>query len=116
MRTSESKIVNKRASDPLDRLIFEDGLRIKDVYVNKELDILMVMLNNKRILRTSVSEFKMLKKASQKQLDNFKCDGIAIHWPSLDEDLSLKGFLKNAVEVSGSMAAEPIVAYEKRKK
>ena len=79
MRTSENKITNKRATDPIDQLIFEEGLRIKDVYVNKELDVLIILLNNKKIIKTSISEYKLLKKGSQKQLENFKCDGIGIH-------------------------------------
>lgn len=36
-----------------------------------------------------------LKKASPKQLKKFKLigSGTGIHWPDLDENLSLKGFL-----------------------
>ena len=116
MRTSENKIINKKASDPIDLLIFEEGLRIQDVYVNKKLDVMIVLLNNKKIIRTAISEYKLLKKGSQKQLENFKCDGIGIHWPSLNEDLSLRGFLKQEIEISGSMAAaEPIPHYGKKK-
>ena len=37
-----------------------------------------------------------LKNASVKCLKNFRLvgSGVGIHWPDLDEDLSLKGFLK----------------------
>jgi hypothetical protein len=42
--------------------------------------------------------FKILKSpnASEKQLLNFQFigGGTGIHWPELDEDLSLKGFIK----------------------
>jgi len=74
MRISENKISNKRAKDPIDQLI--------------------VLLNNKKIIKASLSEYKRLKKASQKQLEHFECDGMGIHWANLDEDLSLRGFLK----------------------
>jgi len=43
--TSKDKIVNKRATDPLDRLIFEEGLRMKSIWFDKELDLIIVLLN-----------------------------------------------------------------------
>ena len=88
------KIVNKKTTDPIDRLVFEEGLRINDVYINKDLDLIIVLLNNKKIIQRPLSDFVTLYKASLKQLKIFECDGIGIHWPTLDEDLSLRGFLK----------------------
>lgn len=39
--------------------------------------------------------FPQLAKASKEQLDNweFLGDGEGIHWPEIDEDLSIKGLL-----------------------
>ncbi|MEX2567726.1 MAG: DUF2442 domain-containing protein [Cyclobacteriaceae bacterium] len=37
---------------------------------------------------------KRLFGAKEEQLNRFVNDGIDIHWPDLDEDLSLRGFLK----------------------
>jgi hypothetical protein len=41
-----------------------------------------------------ISDFKRLARANEDLLNKFANDGIDIHWPDLDEDLSLKGFLK----------------------
>ncbi|MGB3588887.1 MAG: DUF2442 domain-containing protein [Tunicatimonas sp.] len=94
MSTSDSKVVNKRASDPLDQLIFEEGLRIKQVWFDQSLDLIVVLLNNKKILKRPLSDFKRLATATGNQLLNFENDGIGISWPDIDEDLSLRGFLK----------------------
>jgi hypothetical protein len=59
--TSTNKPVNKRPSDPIDRLIIEHGLRIKDVYIDKSLDLLLLVLNNGQIIRSSIAEHKRLK-------------------------------------------------------
>ncbi len=94
MNTSDNQIINKPASDPLDRMIFEEGLRIMDVWFNKELDLVIVLLNSKKIIKRPLSDYKQLANATPSQLQNFKNDGIEIYWPELDEDVSLRGFLK----------------------
>jgi len=44
---NDSKIANKRATYPFDRLILEQGLRAKQVLLSdKKLDSLVVLLNN----------------------------------------------------------------------
>jgi hypothetical protein len=93
MNTS-TKISNKRATDPLDQLIFEEGLRIKSVWLDQELDLIIVLLNNKKIIQRPISDFNRLKTATKDELNNYENDGIGIHWPDIDEDLSLRGFLK----------------------
>lgn len=94
MNTSENRIENKRATDPIDQLIFEDGLRIKTLWVDRELDLIIILLNNKKIFKRPISDFKSLANATTKQLEDFENDGTGIHWPELDEDLSLRGFIK----------------------
>ena len=93
MNTSH-KVTDKKATDPLDQLIFEDGLRIKTLWFDQDLDLLVVLLNNKKIIQRPISDFNRLKNATKTQLDNYENDGIGIHWPDVDEDLSLRGFLK----------------------
>ena len=93
MNTS-NKVTDKQATDPLDQLIFEDGLRIKTLWFDQDLDLLVVLLNNKKIIQRPISDFNRLKNATKTQLDNYENDGIGIHWPDVDEDLSLRGFLK----------------------
>lgn len=94
MNISNNNIVNKKASDPLDQLIFEGGLRIQQVWFDRTLDLIVVLLNNKKVLKRPLSDFKRLATATEEQLTNFENDGIGIYWPDVDEDLSLRGFLK----------------------
>ncbi|MFN8259107.1 MAG: DUF2442 domain-containing protein [Bacteroidales bacterium] len=92
----KSKIENIRSKDPLDILIFEKGLRIKSVISDKELDLMVLILTNGKIIKTKVSGIQLFNNASQKELDNWKLvgGGVGLHWEDLDEDLSLKGFIK----------------------
>lgn len=80
--------------EALDQLIFEESLRIHQVWIDKSLDLIVLLLNNKKILKRPISDFKLLVNATEAQLNDFETDGIGIHWPELDEDLSLRGFLK----------------------
>ena len=88
------------SSDPIDRLIFEKGLRIKYVMPIKDLDLLLVVLNNRTVLKANISDYERLKKAKKEQLNKWELTGggIGVHWSELDEDLSAKGFIKNALE------------------
>ncbi len=93
------KIVNKKAKDPFDLLIFEQGLRAKQVLLSdKKLDSLFVLLNNGTILKIALSSYPKLKNASQEELDQWEliADGIGLRWDVLDEDLSLKGMIKES--------------------
>jgi len=96
---------DKRATDPLDILIFEEGLRIKSIWIDEELDLIIVLLNNKKIIQRPISDFSRLRNASSSQLNNYENDGIGIHWPDLDEDLGLRGFLKYELAHIGKRVA-----------
>lgn len=95
MNISQDKTYAKNATDPIDRLIFEEGLKIKTVWIEKDLDLMVLLLNNKKILQRTLSDFPALANARIEDLLNFKNDGYGVHWDSLDEDLSLRGFLKH---------------------
>ncbi|MGK2860864.1 MAG: DUF2442 domain-containing protein [Chitinophagaceae bacterium] len=92
-----NKIQNKRSSDPFDILIFEKGVRIKNVMIDKELDLMIIILNNGFVIKEMLSDYPSLKKATVKNLNNWRIisGGIGISWEKINEDLSLKGFLKN---------------------
>ncbi len=92
------KIVNKRSPDPFDRLIFEKGLRAKQVIADKKLNTLVVLLNNAMVVKVPLNNFSRLKKATQKQLNNWELigGGIGIRWDELDEDVSIKGLIKDS--------------------
>lgn len=104
-KTTSAKPEGKRPSDPIDKLIIEEGLRIKDIYIRKDLDILMVVLNNGSTIRSTVSGHARLKGAKQAVLEKWSliAGGRGVQWEALDEDLSLRGFIvdhamRNAVE------------------
>ena len=86
----------KNNYDALENVIFEGGLRIKAVHFHADMDLMLIVLNNKRVMRRSLSSFPRLQKAQLSQLNNYRliAKGTGINWPDLDEDLSLKGFLK----------------------
>ena len=89
-------IKNKRSNDSFDRLIFEQKLRVKTLVIDKDLDILLILFSTGNVLKARLSDYPKLKKATKKQLSDWRLikGGIGIRWESLDEDLSIKGFIK----------------------
>jgi hypothetical protein len=103
MSTSRSKkhkdqVRDKRSNDPFDQLIFEKGLRIRHLLLDRGIDLLAVVLSNGAIIKSKLSDFPKLRKATEKQLNHWELisEGIGIEWPDLDEDLSLKGFINSS--------------------
>ncbi len=91
-------IKDKRSPDPFDQIIFEGGLRIRHVVLDRSLDLIVLVLNNGIVIKSKISDFPRLNKSNEKQLNNWALtgEGVGIEWPELDEDLSLKGFIKSA--------------------
>ena len=87
---------NKVKSDAIEIMIFDNGLRIKTLFIEKDLDLLIVVLNNGNVIKSKISVFPKLNSANLEQLLNWELrnEGIGIHWLELDEDLSLYGFIK----------------------
>lgn len=58
-------------------------------------DLMQVSLSDGRILSVPLAWYPRLANAKPKQLKNFEISpgGYGIHWPDLDEDLSVYGFL-----------------------
>ncbi|MDI6757672.1 MAG: DUF2442 domain-containing protein [Endomicrobiia bacterium] len=58
-------------------------------------DIMIVGLSDGRTLSIPIAWYPRLVKATGKQLKNFEISpgGYGIHWPDVDEDLSVRGFL-----------------------
>lgn len=83
------------SKDPIDILIYGKELRIKALHFHPDLDLMLIVLSNKKVLARNISSFQLLQKATINQLEAYELigNGIGIHWPELDEDLSLKGFL-----------------------
>jgi hypothetical protein len=57
--------------------------------------ICLLMSDNKEIRFPTEANSK-LKKASAEQLNNIEiiCNGTGLHWPDLDEDLSVTGIME----------------------
>lgn len=101
-----------RQFDAIDNIILKDGLRIKTVDIHPELDLMTIYLNTKAVLSQNISSYKLLKAAEKSQLLQYELigDGIGIHWPLLDEDLSLKGFLQDELRRVVKSDKTPIAA------
>lgn len=86
--------------DSIEQLILESGLRIVSVAVHKQQDLMIVFLNSGATLLSTVSAFKLLSAGTAQQMNNYNLigNGLGVHWPDLDEDLSLKGFLKDELK------------------
>lgn len=94
MSTSNNKY------DALEQLIHEENIRIQTIDVHPEMDLLLVLLNTGSVLKEALSSYPSLSGADANQLRRFELigKGTGIHWPELDEDLSLKGFLTNSLK------------------
>ena len=55
---------------------------------------LIVTLRDGRRIATPLDWYPRLKGASEAQRKNFEIMPMGIHWPDLDEDLSVAGMLK----------------------
>ena len=92
--------------DTLEQLIYDEKIRIKEIDVHPDMDMLLIILNTGSVLQEKLSSYPSLKNASIAALRNYELigKGTGIHWPDLDEDLSLKGFLRNSIksQVTGS--------------
>lgn len=98
--------------DAIESLIMNEGLRIEALDFHPEQDMMLVILNTKVALSQNLSAYPLLKKADKGQLQQYKLigGGTGVHWPLLNEDLSLKGFLQSELRKvvktdKGSVAA-----------
>jgi hypothetical protein len=61
-------------------------------------DMMHVSLADGRIISVPLIWFSSLSNATQSQLENYEISpaGIGIHWPDIDEDLSVAGLMAGA--------------------
>lgn len=59
-------------------------------------DMICLVLSDGREVKTPLEFYPRLAKATMDQLNNFELlgDGIGIHWPDLDEDLSVDSIVQ----------------------
>ena len=69
-------------------------------------DELIVRLKDGRTLNVPLVWYPSLEGATQEQLENYELlgDGEGIHWPDLDEDLSIRGFFQGISLKQGKVA------------
>ena len=67
--------------------------KISNIYFER--DMLVLILNDQKYLFKLTDISEKLAKANEKERNNFQVSpsGYGIHWPSLDEDLSINGLL-----------------------
>ena len=58
-------------------------------------DVMRVYFTDGRILSVPIQWFPVLRRASQEQRERYEIagGGISLHWPELDEDLSIAGLM-----------------------
>ena len=62
---------------------------------------LVVTLRDGRKIATPIDWYPRLKRASAAERTNFEIMPMGIHWPDIDEDLSVAGMLKGQRTKSG---------------
>ncbi len=67
--------------------------RIKDIAIDE--DNITAYLEDGRIVSVPLTWSWRLSNASEQERNNFSIspNGLGVHWPDIDEDLSAKGFL-----------------------
>jgi hypothetical protein len=66
-------------------------------------DMMHVALTDGRVISVSLAWFPVLAAASSRQRKRYEIGGhgIGLHWPELDEDLSVAGLLAGADQMAG---------------
>ncbi len=74
-------------------------LQAKAVKAWTENAYICVQLEDQREIRVPASKNRRLADASPEQLKNIEiiCDGTGLHWPDLDEDLSVIGIIEGRI-------------------
>lgn len=87
---------SKNNYDALESMIYDYNIGIKSIDFHPALDLMLIVLNTITVLRQRLSTYTRLQQASLQELRNYELigNGVGVHWPALDEDLSLKGFLQ----------------------
>lgn len=98
--------------DAIDNIIFTEGLRIQALDIHPELDLMTIYLNTKAVFSQNISSYTLLKGAEKSELLQYELigGGTGVHWPLSDEDLSLKGFLQDALCKMVKSTNDPIAA------
>ncbi|MBU4271020.1 MAG: DUF2442 domain-containing protein [Planctomycetes bacterium] len=88
-KQSDSRVTFRRAYRPTSALA-------KDVRFDDEM--MHVTLTDGRIICVPIIWFPLLREAKPKQRENCEIGGggVSLHWPEIDEDISVAGLLDGA--------------------
>lgn len=86
--------------DSLESIILDAHLKITQLEFRKDNNLMNVHLNSGKTIECPIGLTNRLKDATKEQLLNYiiVANGTGIHWPMLDEDISLKSLLRLAIE------------------
>ena len=86
--------------DSLESVITAVQLKINHIDFNYDAHAMLVHLNTGKLIECSINLTPVLQQATKEQLLNYTiiANGTGIHWPMLDEDVSLKSLLRIAIE------------------
>lgn len=80
-------------TDTVDQLIIDNDLKIAGIHFHRELDLMLVVLNSKKVFTRNISDLPRMSNATREDLEAYELSPMGVHWPALNEDLSLRGFL-----------------------
>jgi len=88
-KPSKSKVKFRRAFRPTTALA--KSVRFDD-------DLMHVSLTDGRIVSVPIIWFPLLHEATPQQRENYEISGggVSLHWPEIDEDISVAGLLDGA--------------------
>ena len=89
----------------------KDFILIQDLWFDDKR--VYFLLSDNRTIGIPRSWFSSLKTASRTQLSNWEliADGIGVHWPDIDEDISAEGLFTYKSPASNQVAVEMEPAY-----
>ena len=85
------------SEDEFDVLIHQQQVRISRFVAVRELDLLLFVLSNRRVISQTLSVYPALHHASDDALAIYTTSPSGIHWPEIDADLSIRGLLMSEV-------------------
>jgi hypothetical protein len=85
--------------DYVDRFIADQKMEIDSIRIDKKQGFLFFVLTNGLVIQEKISKYPLLKRATEPQLKKYHlyAGGTCVEWVDLDEDLSLRGLLKQAI-------------------
>ena len=94
MQNITDEVIKKAKQNALPR-----HLHATDLVFDHDKELMTVKLRNGNVLAFSLDEFPSLKNANPKQRENwnFTGGGRGVHWKEIDEDLTVRGFIRSFI-------------------